>query len=181
MCANVEKLIYVAFYVFRNISMGVALTPCASKQSTVCKPSIRRNSQQCLPIMPPVLFPKRLWACQAGVMHDFEGSSDVSSHTDVCAKSTLLKEAERQSIDGIQKESNTGNDGERDQKTCAKWASRKPCFASSLLHSYSTALLSFLPPQFVTGSNTQHFYWASVFFRGRFWCVLKAIYNSVPE
>ncbi len=53
-------------------------------------------------------------------MHDFEGSSDVSSHMDVCAKSTLLKEAERQSIDGIQKESNTGNDGEQDQKTCAK-------------------------------------------------------------
>lgn len=49
-------------------------------------------------------------------MHDFEGSSDSSSHTDVCAKNTLLKEGKWQSIDGIQRESNTGNDGEQDQK-----------------------------------------------------------------
>lgn len=63
----------------------------------------------------------------------------------ICAKKTLLKEAEWQSIDGIQRESNTCNDGEQDQKTCAKWASCKPSFASSLLHSYSTALLSFFP------------------------------------
>lgn len=67
-------------------------------------------------------------------------------------------------------------------KRRAKWASHKPSFASTLLHSYSAALLSFPPPpQSVTGSNTQRFYWASVFFRAKFRCVLKAIYNSVPE
>ncbi len=127
--------------------MRVALTLCASKQSTVWKPSIRMNSQQCLPIMPPVLFPnsfeyvEREWCM---ILKAFLIQAAIRTYS-ICAKNTLLKEGKWQSIDGIQRESNTGNDGEQDQKTCAKWASRKPSFASSLLHSYSTALLSFFP------------------------------------